>query len=227
MTLSEIRQKFIEQSGRYDLGIQQADGTFIDNGADYYINSGLRYLDGAIDLPKMNRVKEETLSAGESTITITDLLKVAKIYYQTEEEGWYPLVYVPKEEFFKLYPDALNAEDTEDSTNYLESYTILNALTTTSVFSGLTILFNCRPENDTSLRLEYSTISKLKSDKDYTYLSVNYPELVVYAACYQLEAGYRNSEGMRDWLNAMQPILNSIDNHTINQDLVDEMLMVL
>lgn len=227
MTLSEIRKQFIEQSGRYDLGIQQEDGSFLDNGADYYINSGLRYLDGAIDLPKSYQIKEIILPANTSILTINNLLKVIKVYYQTEKGSWYPLTYIYKHHFLELYPNALDNNETVSLNNSLESYTIINAIDNTSLFAGLTIIFNCKLDSDINIRIEYSTISTLKSDTDYTYFSVNYPELVVYAACYQLEAGYRNSEGMKDWLNAMQPILSSIDNHTILQDIVDEITMEL
>ena len=62
MTLKEIRKQFIEQAGRYDLGVaRSADSYYDDNGANYYINAGLRMLGGLVDVPA-----NETLTAASS-----------------------------------------------------------------------------------------------------------------------------------------------------------------
>lgn len=45
MTLLELRKLFVERTGRYDLVTDYAGGDYSDNGADMFINAGLRWID--------------------------------------------------------------------------------------------------------------------------------------------------------------------------------------
>ena len=40
MNLLQIRTKFVQLSGRYDLVVDAAGGDYSDNGADFFINAG-------------------------------------------------------------------------------------------------------------------------------------------------------------------------------------------
>lgn len=231
MTLQEIRKQFITQSGRYDLGVQQSDGTFLDNGANYYINSGLRMLGGLIDVPSAEYIKTETIVAGSNTITIPKVATVTKLMYRTnagtDEGSWFPIIYVPFHEFINTYPDALNDDADTSSYTGLECFTVMSALEATALFGGRTIVLNAKMTDALEFKYMYTLIQKLSDETDINFFTVNYPELVVDASSYRLEASYRNTEGMRDWMNAMKPTLDAIDNATIRQMLQDEMVMML
>jgi len=231
MTLQEIRKQFIEQSGRYDLGIQQTDGTFLDNGANYYINSGLRMLGGFIDVPAAEYIKTTSIVAGENTLSISKVATVTKLMYRSnggvDEGSWFPLIYVPFNEFINTYPAALN--DDADTTAYtgLECFTVMSAVDDTTTFASRSIVLNCRLTDALEFKYMYTLIQKLSAETDINFYTINYPELVVDASCYRLEASYRNTEGMKDWMNAMRPTLDAIDNATVRQMLQDEMVMML
>lgn len=226
MTLKEIRKDFIEESGRYDFGVDTGDGYYSDNGADKYINRGMRMLQLLIDLPSADSVKTQTLTAGEKTITIARLSKVGRIEYKQTDDTWYPLTFLPQPLFLVNYPDAYNTDSDPASTG-LNNYTIVNAIDDTGAYTGQTILFNTVLDEDITVRITYNLVASMTSDTDVNYFTMMYPELVVQAAMYQLEVSYRNTEGMKDWMNAMTPTLNGIDNITVKQDLNDEMVMEL
>ena len=231
MTLKEIRKQFIEQSGRYDLGIQQTDGTFLDNGANYYINAGLRMLGGLIDVPAAEYIKTANIVAGENTISIPKVATVTKLMYRTnggtDEGGWFPIIYVPFYEFINTYPDALNDDADTSSYTGIECFTVMSDIDNSALFASRSIVLNSKMTDALEFKYMYTLIQSLSAETDINFYTVNYPELVVDASCYRLEAGYRNTEGMKDWMNAMRPTLDAIDNATIRQMLQDEMVMML
>jgi hypothetical protein len=47
---------------------------------------------------------------------------------------------------------------------------------------------------------------------------VNYPLTVIHAALCKLEVGYRNTEGMKDWLASIKIDLREISNNKAEQD---------
>jgi hypothetical protein len=59
----------------------------------------------------------------------------------------------------------------------------------------------------------------LTSDEDKNFWSVVYPEILLKAASYVLETTYRNTAGMRDWLNAIDLDLQGIDHNLVDQDI--------
>lgn len=57
----------------------------------------------------------------------------------------------------------------------------------------------------------------LSADGDRNYWTERRPELLVKAAAMQLEAFYRNSAGVSDWMSAMLSELNDVDNDVAAQ----------
>ena len=55
----------------------------------------------------------------------------------------------------------------------------------------------------------------LSANTDFNFWSTRYPLTLIFAACYLLEAFYRNKEGQSDWLAAIQNSLNGMDNNAV------------
>jgi hypothetical protein len=60
---------------------------------------------------------------------------------------------------------------------------------------------------------------QLVQDCDCSFWTEQYPEILSWAAAYHLEVSYRNREGARDWLEAIQTALNGLDRELVMQDL--------
>ena len=73
------------------------------------------------------------------------------------------------------------------------------------------IMFNCPVSVDTTIVVNGSFGDSLTVNGDESFWSTEFPELLVYASMFQIEAFYRNSEGMRDWLNVINVELDAVD----------------
>jgi hypothetical protein len=67
MTLLEVRKKLVELSGKYDLVIDTVD--WVDNGANFYINAGQRWLDRKLDDKYTVQRKFATVASGNVGVT--------------------------------------------------------------------------------------------------------------------------------------------------------------
>jgi hypothetical protein len=76
MNLGQIRAQFEVLSGRSDL--VNADGS--DNGADFHINAGLRYLDRLIDHPKMIARYFKGISSGTYIVTFEHCRSILEVW---------------------------------------------------------------------------------------------------------------------------------------------------
>lgn len=82
MVYKDIRDKFIELSGRYDL----ITATGEDNGADIYLNAGQRYLDTLLDGRKTRAINLTKPASGEKRIVLENLRAVHKVSIFNSDE---------------------------------------------------------------------------------------------------------------------------------------------
>lgn len=57
----------------------------------------------------------------------------------------------------------------------------------------------------------------LEDDKDENFWSREHPDVLIHAALYRLEIGYRNSSGARDWLSSIGIDLVEIDKEYVEE----------
>jgi len=62
--------------------------------------------------------------------------------------------------------------------------------------------------------------SLMTSDADVSYHSEMYPELLLMASMLALEAFYRNTQGVKDWLSSMQLWLTGVDHDLVRAEMV-------
>jgi hypothetical protein len=62
-------------------------------------------------------------------------------------------------------------------------------------------------------------------DTDTSYWTLEAPITLLFAALYQLEASYRNTEGVKDWLNVIDLDLDGLEKDRIAEEImgVDQM----
>lgn len=66
---------------------------------------------------------------------------------------------------------------------------------------------------------------EMSDDTDTSYWTLEAPVTLLFAALYQLEASYRNTEGAKDWLNVIDLDLLGMEKDKISEEImgVDQM----
>jgi hypothetical protein len=239
----EIRKKFIEVSGRYDL----INTDWTDNGADFYLNMGQKILDRSLDEKKMlaqypfeltignNIVKTLGLRAikevwianvdGRAQLTYApiELLKSAYAKEATLLDNGLPLYYSPA--IFRPFPDELT------TTTGLYNVEELLLSGTHYTYNGIVIM----PPADgtytvTILGLFYSpTLSATLVGTTWTqtksYWTENEPETLLEAALTRLATFAGNITSAKEHKEAMFEDLRGLDFDIVAETLVGDMEM--
>jgi hypothetical protein len=228
MNLGEIREKFVQFSGRYDL--INSDGS--DNGANFFVSAGQKFLDRRIDFRKTQGVYFKSLSTDEWYLKLQNCRSLEKIWVNTTEERW-QLEKKDLSWLYKEYPDSISETDsgdplywapaelrgirTADKDDQGDFFNYVLGESGREDFSGIVIL----PPTNEAITIElhgkfYSP--KLVNDSDTSYWSVVVEETLLMAALYRLEIFYRNTEGAKDWLGAIDLDLADIDKDSVQED---------
>lgn len=241
MDLLEIRTQFVKESGRSDL----ANPGGSDNGANFYINSGMKYLDRKIDMPKSVGRVFRIVPIGTYNVVFTLCRAINEVWassattmsrWQLEKKSiqdfragyasmWsqisngLPLHYTPA--FFRVIPtiEKLGMNNFEGIIGFADVM-----LSKSHEYNG--VLF--APPTDSELQIEVwgkFYTDPMVDETDENYWSMIHPDLLVAAACRQLEVFSRNRQGREDWEAAIDQMLLDIDKDTVDEDLseVDQM----
>ncbi len=227
MNLAEIRSMFVQLTGRYDLEDE--------NRADVFINSGIRTLDRKANLhhTQDSRFFREVRSV-ERLIHIPQCWRVHDILAR---KCWIENTYVRLQHlarpghltrlsrFQRGFPRFYSAVTTRneaqlDKLRALQLQVPAN-LVDTGDWNGHTLAIEIFPwpEEDWWIEVHGKFWSPaLVDDADTNLWSQLYPDLLVKAACHNLEVFYRNTEGANDWMNAIMDELvdleqMEVDNH--------------
>jgi len=242
MEYKDIRKKFVELSGRYDL----VNPDWTDNGADFFFDAGQKMLDMMQDSKKMQAKNIQLVTAGTILVKTAGLRSIIEVKVGTTTAGLVPLErktlselkgYYEKElsdvdqgepAYFaptslRPYPDATTAlawasyYDADDVTLGDAHYT----------YEGLIIM----PPPDGSYYvsiygLYYSpTLAATCASGVWTqtksFWSELFPALLIQAAMYQLEVFYRNADGAKDWDMAIGKTMTQIDFDAAHGESVD------
>lgn len=230
MNLAELRAVFVEKSGRYDL----ITDTGADAGANFFIQSGQRFLDRRADIKAaQDMVSVLDVYAGIGYVEVPNcwLIKTVRIL-QDSGQCWYPLNRLEYRGSLRymMTPNGdpryyvVSTKRHAPSFDKLEADSIhVPADAFTFGDWGLTTLtIELLPHPSTPSSIEvlgryYS--APLESDQSTSYWSIAHPDVLVKAAMYQLEVFYRNTEGANDWLSSIQLDLTDIEQQEIFQDI--------
>lgn len=231
MTLKEIRERFVQESGRLDL--VNDDGS--DNGADFYINNGQRHLDRLTQFRKAGAVNYQILRPNDYLFYVKDCRAVHSVSYiahsdyqnpySTHERSWrtlppwtieqaraaFPhsftrmLEYRDKPIMYCLF-DVRGTQDTMRANDFqfFESMSDLAGLVMAQYYDKVGILL--LPITRNAIQVEVRGLfycPKLINDDDTSYWTTEEPGLLLQAALREMEVFHRNTQGVKDWDRAI------------------------
>lgn len=232
MTLLSVRNQFLKKSGRYDLGT--IDG--LDNGANWYINSGQKMLDRRMANEFLLAKRLGVLEVGEY-LKIFRQAKVIKNVWLTDPSDGSSFEPERKtyEQIRNFYGERLSVMTNGQPAYWAPAYVRLDpTLTIDEVTAQIDqmdefvidastssngIIF--APPTDTEYQIDILGkfyTETLVDDADVSVWTESYEHVSVYAALYQLEVTHRNSTGAADWLNAIDNELIGIDMDGVEYD---------
>ena len=243
MPLYEIRNRFIQSTGRLDLGTIGDESTGVDGGADKFINDGQRYLDELAPtnfLPNARLQKD--IAVGVFYIDTKDCRSI-KYVAVTNSNGSKTLLKInDKQELYCIYgkpfaevprgctihycvdPSKLSPEQDDLNPGNIDSVTTRDIEDIQYYDCDET---ECRrillmPPTDQLLTVKVYGLfwsRKLVDNCDKSFWTERYADLLVTAAQFQLENFYRNTEGMRDKMEYIKSVFRGIDNNLIEEEM--------
>lgn len=244
MTLSEIRDIFIELSGRADLA---QVGTVVS--PDWYINEGSRELDRRlfggktlasytvdltasqilVPIPNCRTIKEVWLYTPTDKVQLTkaDSLVEMKNYYCEPKSGMTPsepYVYYPING--RHYPHTVPLVAPGGAIDLSQIWAVEDLITSASEGYSAVIISPMTDLATYTLRVEGLFYSdEMTADGDYNYWSVEHSHLLVQAALYKLEQTYRNTEGAKDYNAVIEAAMIQLNGDWIEEEIeeIDQM----
>ncbi|MCP3684329.1 MAG: hypothetical protein GY861_16750 [bacterium] len=231
MNLLQLRTKFIELSGRYDLIVDAVD--FVDNGADFYINAGMNMLDRMVKVPESRAKLYYPLAVGNYSLTFQHNCRLITDVWVNNTENRWKLEKVSLSELKAFYNEI--AGDVDNGMPRYFALAELRALETTDKSTLGTFIdktwaetdsnYDYRgiiiaPPPDKAYTVEVNGLFKqveLSSDSDENYWLLQEADLLLRAALYKLEVMSRGTENAKNWLSAIRD-----DVREINYDLIEE-----
>jgi hypothetical protein len=232
MNLLQVRTKFRQLSGRFDL----VNTDFSDNGADFFINEGRKFLDRLDETQKSWGTCFKTVEIGLWYATFPYCRAIKEIWAASTTERWQlekkniqdlmagyltglpssresgePLYYSPC--ITRYIPENATALDMESFIGWVDipsgnAHEFNSILLDVPTSEKLTIQVN---------GLFYS--AELVNDTDENYWSAVHPMLLYMAAMRQVEITNRNTQGVKDWENSI-----AVEMKQLGMDLVEELI---
>jgi hypothetical protein len=235
MSLLDVRRQFVEISGRYDLVDDPVNWS--DKGADFYIQSGQKYLERLVTVPENTATIFLPLAAGEYSLTFQYSIRSIQEVFVNDSEQRIRLDKVSLRDLKETYYKTVSDTTTGGPTHY--ALANLRALETTAKDSLGTFINNTHDESDT--KYDYRGIiivppadgsyvvevtglfqqTKLTADADENYWTTSAPELLLKAALYQLEVFSRGTGNARNYLSALQAELAALEMDWIEEDIAE------
>lgn len=238
MNLLEIRTKAAQVSGRWDL---VNNTTFADNGMDYYIRAGQRYLDltyfgrrlegryivdvdadqHLINVPIARAIHEVWIHDGENRV------KLEKKTFSWLKEN-YPAVINQQESGTPLYYAAaitrgIRHFGSRASNQAGEDFSVVDADVISDPTHEINSIIIMPPPEDSCTAevwgLYYS--NSLIEDTDESFWSVSHEDVLIHAAFRAIEVEHRNTQGVTDWTNAINSQMSGIIFDDLEEEIQD------
>lgn len=230
MNLLQIRTKFREFSGRFDL----VSDVYADTGADFYINEGRKFLDRLDEVQKSWASRFKLLNTGTFSASVEQCRAIKEVWLSTIEARWQlekkdlqdliagyltglpssrtngtPLYYSPC--ITRHIPENQNVADLGAFIGFVE-------VPAGTAHDYNTILLNVPVDQRTMIDVRGLYYSReLVADTDTNYWSSQHPSLLLMAAMRYIEVFNRNTQGVKDWESAI-----ATDIKQLGMDLVEE-----
>lgn len=248
-TLLYIRTKFIDQSGRFDLATDPANGDYSDNGADFFIRAGQRILDLMQDHPRTTATFQKDLAIGDHKVVFQYNRSVEKVWVTaggtTNDTGRNELIKASLNWIKEQYSAPVASVDKDRPLYYTRGIIGLSpqqiGLTAVGGANPYTAEFTHDFEDiefgqdnldKTGIiffppaDIVYTIVVRgrwfsrpLINDSDKSFWSVNYDDALILAAQMAIEKGRRNTQGVNDMRGSIADILFGIDKDMSSDDI--------
>lgn len=240
-----IRNKFVELSGRYDL----INNDQTDNGADFFLNAGQKYLDRMMSSGKAMARYPLQLTAGVYVAYCAGLRAVKEVWIadvdgKTQLEpvsmNWLrneysesfatvpygvPKYYAPA--VFRPFPDTATGGDLTGM------YDTGDLLVDGTHFQMNGIVIMPPPETPYTLSIFglfysptlYATLAAGVWTQSASYWTEVHPDTLIAAALFKLEGFYRNSEGAKDFKATVMDDVTGLDHDLVEEELAGSLQM--
>lgn len=222
MTLLDVRKKLVELSGRYDLVVDYEGGDYTDNGANFFIQAGQRYLDRLLPFAFDQAEVSFPLAAGEYELTdITGFRAVKNVRLVGADGTQVYLTRMTKEDFRNEFGSETSFDALDQSTPAF--YAVRNQRSSTpstddEVSKSLLIL----PPPDQAVTIYVEGLfesASLTADANYSFWSLAHPDVLLQAALYKMEQFYRNTAGANDYRAALLEMVSLLDQDVVEQEI--------
>jgi len=214
--LQEIRARFVQITNRFDL-INLPLATNTDNGANRFVNAGIRYLDQALGATLLRQTKTDAIVQGDVTAEFIANLSIERVTV-IDSAGDRSDITGEWKTWEEFYFDHAAGDPTGDTQGKPAVWTV-GALSDIDVTRRTEL--NFRPPADQSYTIElYGRFEtdRLSANADVNYWSLNFPEALALAAAYELELTLGDTAAIRGRLEALASSISFIDNDGIDFD---------
>lgn len=231
MSLLDIRKKFVESSGRYDLVVDTI--SWADAGADWFIKAGQRYLDRKLETGNARARYFQTLKAGDHTMRIRTARVIERVFRVTSD-GKLPIVDAHTDCLRRLLIENAEAGTTGAPLYYAPAPIRIGADSDLSAlrgdyatvsyedisYSGL--FFGTKADVAYAIEIEGLFYSPpLVADSSISFWTEENPEMLVMAAFMSLERFYRNFEGSKEARAQVDDLVQQLDFDYVAQEIVN------
>jgi len=232
MNYLEIRQKFREVSGRFDLVTDAG----VDTGAGFFINEGRKFLDRLDETSKSWGGVFRPLETGFYSVNFPYCRAIKEVWAASTTVRWqiYKKSLQDLMEGYLTEPGSLRSTGTPEYfapciTRYipenatpadLDSFATWVDIPGGGAHEYNAILLNVPTSERLVIQIHglfYS--AELVNDTDENYWSAAHPMLLIMAAMRQIEIINRNTQGVNDW-----EVSISKDVRALGYDLVEELI---
>jgi len=240
MDLLTLRQQFVQISGRHDLATTTTKPHDVDNGADFFINAAISYLEKRFNTLKSKASYFKEVAAGAWYLAMQNCLAIHEVWCGDDEERWqlkrYPYVTLRDN-----YPDLVSAEDggaplyyapiwvrpaPGGGTDYQSLGTFFNYIKTDDDGTYNGVLFV--PKTDKAYNIEvvgkFSHVA-LADNNDENFWTNASPELVLKAALYQHDVLYRGAKSAGYWQQFIEDDGVLLEKTLVDQESSDERVL--
>ncbi len=226
MNLQNVRRNLIQQSGRADLVLDEIN--YENNGADFFITAGQRWLDRTFEIYKSHGRRDILLPIGQWWALIPDCRAIDQVWASNDACKW-QVERANEDELkgvFKSVPTSIvggaisvfapvSFRGTPDSTNatLIDVWGTVNFTDDTQSnfdLNGLVFM----PPTDVVVNLEVHGLfyqPQLIDNIDTNMWSEQDPFILVLAAMRAIEVTMRNSAGVRDYEEAIRSEMSGLE----------------
>jgi len=236
MNLLEMRTKFIELSGRFDLVVDADNDDYTDNGADFFINEGRKFLDRLDETQKSWASCFRFMETGHFSVSFPYCRAIKEVWIATSIERW-QLRKKRLQDMMAGYLSGLPSSRTVGTPKYYTPCITRNipenaTLDTMEAFVGFVEIPTGNAQEYNSILVNVPVSEKcmvtinglfysaeLVADTDKNYWSEVHPLLLYMSAMRSIEITNRNTQGVKDWEASI-----ATEMKQLGMDLVEELI---